>query len=112
MTLCGHSYCWPCIYKRLQVQSSSPESDNQPNCPVCKANISKSSLVPLYIPCPNPNQESPAGSSRTQQATTSWVQHAADRPLPQHLVQPIQAPHFNQSHYITTIFAQSHNGLA
>ncbi|KAM7460489.1 hypothetical protein LguiA_035514 [Lonicera macranthoides] len=48
VTLCGHLYCWPCIYKWLHIQSSSPESDNQPNCPVCKANISKSSLVPLY----------------------------------------------------------------
>lgn len=48
VTLCGHLYCWPCIYKWLHVQSSSPESDNQSNCPVCKANISKSSLVPLY----------------------------------------------------------------
>uniref|UniRef100_A0A5B6YNQ2 E3 ubiquitin-protein ligase RMA n=1 Tax=Davidia involucrata TaxID=16924 RepID=A0A5B6YNQ2_DAVIN len=48
VTLCGHLYCWPCIYKWLQVQSSSPESDKQPKCPVCKADISHSSLVPLY----------------------------------------------------------------
>ncbi|XP_059661522.1 E3 ubiquitin-protein ligase RMA1H1-like [Cornus florida] len=48
VTLCGHLYCWPCIYKWLNVQGSSPESDEQPKCPVCKANISPSSLVPLY----------------------------------------------------------------
>ncbi|KAL3821187.1 hypothetical protein ACJIZ3_007092 [Penstemon smallii] len=48
VTLCGHLYCWPCIYKWLQVQSSSFESDEQPKCPVCKAYISTSSLVPLY----------------------------------------------------------------
>ncbi|CAK9183018.1 unnamed protein product [Ilex paraguariensis] len=48
VTLCGHLYCWPCMYKWLHVQSSSPESEEQPNCPVCKANISPSSLVPLY----------------------------------------------------------------
>uniref|UniRef100_A0A5B6YP32 E3 ubiquitin-protein ligase RMA n=1 Tax=Davidia involucrata TaxID=16924 RepID=A0A5B6YP32_DAVIN len=48
VTLCGHLYCWPCIYKWLHVQSSSPESDEQPKCPVCKANISHSSFVPLY----------------------------------------------------------------
>lgn len=49
VTLCGHLYCWPCIYKWLQVQISS-ESDQLSgnNCPVCKANISISSLVPLY----------------------------------------------------------------
>ncbi|KAJ0477256.1 putative transcription factor C2H2 family [Helianthus annuus] len=43
VTLCGHLYCWPCIYKWLQA-----ETDKQPNCPVCKAHISTSSLVPLY----------------------------------------------------------------
>lgn len=50
VTLCGHLYCWPCIYKWLQVQSSSPEPDQQQqqNCPVCKAAISHNSLVPLY----------------------------------------------------------------
>ncbi|XP_057797328.1 E3 ubiquitin-protein ligase RMA1H1-like [Salvia miltiorrhiza] len=48
VTLCGHLYCWPCIYKWLHVQSSSFESDERPRCPVCKAFISNSSLVPLY----------------------------------------------------------------
>lgn len=48
VTLCGHLYCWPCIYKWLNVQSSSVELDTQPTCPVCKAVISHTSLVPLY----------------------------------------------------------------
>ncbi|XVE80151.1 hypothetical protein DITRI_Ditri14bG0116500 [Diplodiscus trichospermus] len=50
VTLCGHLYCWPCIYKWLQVQTSFILADQQQqkNCPVCKANISLSSLVPLY----------------------------------------------------------------
>ncbi|PIN22735.1 putative E3 ubiquitin ligase [Handroanthus impetiginosus] len=48
VTLCGHLYCWPCIYKWVHVQSSSFESDEPPKCPVCKAFISSSSLVPLY----------------------------------------------------------------
>ncbi|KAL0301170.1 UNVERIFIED_CONTAM: E3 ubiquitin-protein ligase RMA1H1 [Sesamum radiatum] len=48
VTLCGHLYCWPCIYKWLHVRSSSFESDQRPECPVCKAYISTSSLVPLY----------------------------------------------------------------
>ncbi|MBA0864988.1 hypothetical protein Goshw_007899 [Gossypium schwendimanii] len=49
VTLCGHLYCWPCIYKWLRVQTSSLDADQrQRNCPVCKANISSSSLVPLY----------------------------------------------------------------
>lgn len=46
VTLCGHLYCWPCIYKWLQ--RSSLDSTDQPKCPVCKSNISNSSMVPLY----------------------------------------------------------------
>lgn len=49
VTLCGHLYCWPCIYKWLQVPSASDELNQlQQTCPVCKANISASSVVPLY----------------------------------------------------------------
>ncbi|XP_076885397.1 E3 ubiquitin-protein ligase RMA1H1-like [Bidens hawaiensis] len=45
VTLCGHLYCWPCIYKWL---SSQTDSDNNPLCPVCKSEISHTSVVPLY----------------------------------------------------------------
>lgn len=49
VTLCGHLYCWPCIYKWLHSQNASAESEEQQQqCPVCKAEISQSSLVPLY----------------------------------------------------------------
>lgn len=49
VTLCGHLYCWPCLYKWLQVPSASDEPNQlQQTCPVCKANISASSVVPLY----------------------------------------------------------------
>ncbi|KAE8706222.1 hypothetical protein F3Y22_tig00110403pilonHSYRG00216 [Hibiscus syriacus] len=50
VTLCGHIYCWPCIYKWLQLQSNSTENQapKQPQCPVCKADVSDSTLVPLY----------------------------------------------------------------
>ncbi|KAL6196504.1 hypothetical protein ACLB2K_032119 [Fragaria x ananassa] len=49
VTLCGHLYCWPCIYKWLQVPSASDEPNQlQQTCPVCKANITPSSVVPLY----------------------------------------------------------------
>jgi hypothetical protein len=48
VTLCGHLYCWPCIYKWLHVKTSSPDAtQQQPSCPVCKADISPNSLVPL-----------------------------------------------------------------
>lgn len=43
VTLCGHLYCWPCIYKWLHIESASVQQ-----CPVCKASLSQDSLVPLY----------------------------------------------------------------
>ncbi|KAL6992588.1 RING-type E3 ubiquitin transferase [Sarracenia purpurea var. burkii] len=48
VTLCGHLYCWPCIYKWFHFQSSSLASDEHPQCPVCKAKISHATVVPLY----------------------------------------------------------------
>lgn len=48
VTLCGHLYCWPCIYKWLHVQSASLAIDEHPQCPVCKADISHTTMVPLY----------------------------------------------------------------
>ncbi|XAR68026.1 Ubiquitin--protein ligase [Bertholletia excelsa] len=50
VTLCGHLYCWPCIYKWIQFQSNPSESlDHQePQCPVCKSEISQKTLIPLY----------------------------------------------------------------
>lgn len=49
VTLCGHLYCWPCIYKWLHVQSNdSLGVDEHPQCPVCKDNISHTTMIPLY----------------------------------------------------------------
>ncbi|XP_015953434.1 E3 ubiquitin-protein ligase RMA1H1 isoform X1 [Arachis duranensis] len=50
VTLCGHLYCWPCIYKWLHIQTISSKNMEQqkPQCPVCKSEVSQSSLVPLY----------------------------------------------------------------
>ncbi|CAJ1961672.1 unnamed protein product [Sphenostylis stenocarpa] len=48
VTLCGHLYCWSCIYKWLSVQSDSLTTYEHPQCPVCKAVISNSTMVPLY----------------------------------------------------------------
>ncbi|XP_027332452.1 E3 ubiquitin-protein ligase RNF185-like isoform X1 [Abrus precatorius] len=42
ITLCGHLFCWPCLYKWLHFHSQSQE------CPVCKALIEEAKLVPLY----------------------------------------------------------------
>ncbi|MBA0777050.1 hypothetical protein Gotri_005117, partial [Gossypium trilobum] len=42
VTLCGHLFCWPCLYKWLHIHSRSRE------CPICKALIEEEQLVPLY----------------------------------------------------------------
>ncbi|KAK7283338.1 hypothetical protein RIF29_12783 [Crotalaria pallida] len=42
ITLCGHLFCWPCLYKWLHFHSKSRE------CPVCKALVEEEKLVPLY----------------------------------------------------------------
>lgn len=42
VTLCGHLFCWPCLYKWLHIHSHSRE------CPVCKALVEEEKLVPLY----------------------------------------------------------------
>ncbi|KAI4389571.1 hypothetical protein MLD38_001785 [Melastoma candidum] len=42
VTLCGHLFCWPCLYKWLHLHSHSRE------CPVCKALVEEEKLVPLY----------------------------------------------------------------
>ncbi|XWS63404.1 hypothetical protein CRYUN_Cryun06bG0094100 [Craigia yunnanensis] len=50
VTLCGHLYCWPCIYKWLHFQTISTENQDQKQqqCPVCKAEVSHTTLIPLY----------------------------------------------------------------
>ncbi|XP_012574427.1 uncharacterized protein [Cicer arietinum] len=42
ITLCGHLFCWPCLYRWLHHHSHSQE------CPVCKALVVEEKLVPLY----------------------------------------------------------------
>ncbi|EFN60151.1 hypothetical protein CHLNCDRAFT_33679 [Chlorella variabilis] len=42
VTLCGHLYCWPCLYRWLQVQSHCR------TCPVCKAGVEKDKVIPIY----------------------------------------------------------------
>merc|ERR1711911_409028 len=41
VTDCGHLFCWPCIYEWMQFPSGN-------SCPVCKADISKDKMTPIY----------------------------------------------------------------
>ncbi|CAL5020666.1 unnamed protein product [Urochloa decumbens] len=49
VTLCGHLYCWPCIYEWLRPDDDAGSgSSARRRCPVCKAAVSPDALVPLY----------------------------------------------------------------
>lgn len=43
VTLCGHLFCWPCIYQ----WSESRHSETVP-CPVCNNSVSVKAVIPLY----------------------------------------------------------------
>lgn len=58
ITQCGHLYCWTCLYRWMDSRrsSSSNRSTTGGNsnsggstCPVCKAGISASNVIPVYI---------------------------------------------------------------
>ncbi|CAO2833407.1 unnamed protein product [Amaranthus hypochondriacus] len=54
VTLCGHLYCWACIFKWLHVKISSSQPETQDKtCPICKTTISETSLIPLYCHSPS-----------------------------------------------------------
>ncbi len=61
-TLCGHLYCWPCLFRWLEpgmypgeraslgiIQQSLASDANRRVCPVCKAPCSVPTLVPIYV---------------------------------------------------------------
>mmetsp|Transcript_17049 Transcript_17049/g.23860 ORF Transcript_17049/g.23860 Transcript_17049/m.23860 type:complete len:205 (-) Transcript_17049:330-944(-) len=41
VTLCGHLYCWPCLYKWLRHSKKE-------ECPVCKARVLAMDVIPIY----------------------------------------------------------------
>jgi E3 ubiquitin-protein ligase RNF5 len=71
VTLCGHLFCWPCIYRWFE---------QSPSCPVCKAGASKDKLIPIY----GRNSE---GNINTDPRDTIPERPAAQRPA------PIRHPH-------------------
>ncbi|XP_051123870.1 uncharacterized protein LOC127246492 [Andrographis paniculata] len=42
LTCCGHLFCWPCFYQVSPIDSNSKE------CPVCKGEVSDSTVIPIY----------------------------------------------------------------
>ncbi|KAJ7548363.1 hypothetical protein O6H91_07G008800 [Diphasiastrum complanatum] len=42
VTLCGHLFCWPCLYRWLHARLMAKD------CPVCKATVEEEKVIPLY----------------------------------------------------------------
>uniref|UniRef100_A0ACD5ZXI1 Uncharacterized protein n=1 Tax=Avena sativa TaxID=4498 RepID=A0ACD5ZXI1_AVESA len=42
VTLCGHLFCWPCLYQWLHGHSAHSE------CPVCKGEVLEVNVTPIY----------------------------------------------------------------
>lgn len=41
VTVCGHLYCWRCLYRWYSEQGAN-------TCPVCKAGLDVSKVIPIY----------------------------------------------------------------
>ncbi|KAL9236406.1 hypothetical protein vseg_011082 [Gypsophila vaccaria] len=101
VTLCGHLYCWACIFKWLHVQTSSSEPGHQQACPVCKASISDSSMIPLYCNSPSNTDSSPRNPRRDAippRPTSSGLQ--ISNQLPSNLFQS-PPPAFHHQQYFS-----------
>ena len=44
LTMCGHLYCWQCLYHWLHPASGAPHT----TCPVCKAGVTTETVIPIY----------------------------------------------------------------
>ncbi|XP_065879815.1 E3 ubiquitin-protein ligase RMA1H1-like [Euphorbia lathyris] len=112
VTLCGHLYCWPCIYKWLHIQSDSLASDEHPQCPVCKADISHTTMVPLYGRGHTPTPQTPfqgmiipprpsACAAHSQALVSSTTTHTAQQLPYRNPYQNHHHHHYNSNPYHT-----------
>lgn len=46
VSMCGHLFCWPCLYQWLSTQNVSTQFHK--TCPVCKAAITRDKVIPIY----------------------------------------------------------------
>lgn len=46
VSMCGHLFCWPCLYQWLYATDSNAQSHK--TCPVCKSAISREKTIPIY----------------------------------------------------------------
>ncbi|KAG0447824.1 hypothetical protein HPP92_028141 [Vanilla planifolia] len=88
VTLCGHLYCWSCIYRWLHPTVSTV-GDGLRLCPVCKSSLSDSTLIPLYGRRSAATAHYLPGVSRSPVARTAY-----DRRVPTGQRQRPQNHHF------------------
>ncbi|KAJ4975599.1 hypothetical protein NE237_000705 [Protea cynaroides] len=114
VTLCGHLFCWPCIYKWLHLQGASTGTEQHQCCPVCKADVSLTTLVPLYGRGNSPTESEsegkgsqigfdiprrpPACGVHTLLTTTS-TSSSPDQQSHRNLHQSLPHPHQHQQYY-------------
>ncbi|KAK4271548.1 hypothetical protein QN277_020228 [Acacia crassicarpa] len=114
VTLCGHLYCWPCIYKWLHVQSASLASDEHPQCPVCRADICPTTLVPLYsrgqTPAP-PEQDTKASREilipprpRAFGVQALMLASSSSSQVGHHQRHPYHYPHHSHQHFSSPLY--------
>ncbi|XP_074572150.1 uncharacterized protein LOC141828587 isoform X2 [Curcuma longa] len=84
VTLCGHLFCWSCLYEWLHGHSRSSE------CPVCKATIEEEEIVPLYSGGSN--------SVEPQQSRSSSGMDIPDRPAGRRTATPAQGRQPDPNH--------------
>ena len=77
ISLCGHLYCWPCIYQWLSVGPDGAEGAT--TCPVCKSALAQNRLIPLYGRDRKKDSDAP---EVTQEAVSSSAGSIPDRPKP------------------------------
>lgn len=84
VTLCGHLFCWPCLYRWLRGHSTCQE------CPVCKAVVEEDKVVPLYgrgnVASSDPRKKPVRGPNIPQRPSGQRPETA--RPPENHFSQP------------------------
>ena len=84
LTRCGHVYCWPCLHEWIKRSES---------CPVCKAGVTESSIIPIY----SNNSDQPSVDPRTKPRSSSSSESttaAPPRPRAERAPPPRQQTNF------------------
>lgn len=72
VTVCGHMYCWRCILAWLDHGSGQ--------CPVCKAGVTKSNVIPVYGGGKESSPSAPHPASKEGQESEQRRQEKEARP--------------------------------